>query len=139
VGNSKGILLVENSDDDALLLQLALEASGTRVPLARMRSGTEAIQYLHGDGDYANRTEHPLPKLVILEVKLPEMDGYEVLKWIREQKELRELPVVVLTGFANAEAVRRAYELGADSVVKKHTDFAATVEMSKALGRYWRK
>jgi len=137
VENRELVLLVEDSDDDALMLRRAFKKAGIVMPLAHVKSGSQAIRYLQGAGDYGNRTVHPLPKFVLLDLGLPEMDGYEVLVWIREQADLRPLPVIVLTGLATGDGIVRAYQLGANSFLVKSAEFEEVVKMIRALSDFW--
>src|SRR5437868_2030655 len=91
------ILLVEDKEDDIVLIRRALAKAGVVNPLQVVRDGDEAIEYLAGERKYRNREEYPLPQLVLLDLKLPGMDGFEVLRWIRGQPGLSSLRVVVLT------------------------------------------
>src|SRR5205814_846191 len=91
------ILIVEDRDDDILLMRKAFHKASMNNPIHVVRDGEEALAYLSGKNKYANRAEYPLPVLVLLDLKLPGMDGFEVLSWIRRQEGIRGLPVVVLT------------------------------------------
>src|SRR5689334_22237166 len=92
-------------------------------PVQIVRDGGEAVAYLSGEGKYANRAEYPLPVLVLLDLKMPGMDGFEVLSWIRQRDGIRGLPVVVLTSSNEIRDVNRAYALGANSFFVKELDF----------------
>ena len=131
------ILLVEDSEDDVLLIRRAFLKGMIINPLHAVRNGEAAIGYLEGLGPYANRAEYPLPALVLLDLKLPGMDGFEVLTWIRRHPTLSTLRVVVLTSSGQAQDVNRAYKLGANSFLVKPVEFERFVEMSKALKGYW--
>src|SRR5207237_10670820 len=91
------ILLVEDRGDDVLLIQRAFKRASLNNPVQVVRDGEQAISYLAGEGIFRNRAEYPLPWLILLDLKMPRVDGFEVLKWIRSQPELRRLIVVVLT------------------------------------------
>lgn len=117
------ILLVENDESDALLIRRAFAKAGAPDPHRVVRDANTAISYLKGDGPYANRKKHPLPGLVLLELKLPGKDGFEVLKWIRSQPELKDLRVVVLTSPYEIWDVNLARQLGANSFLVKPPDF----------------
>ena len=130
-------LLVEDSEDDALLIRRCFLKSTILNPLHVVRSGEEAIEYLEGTGRYANRAEHPLPALVLLDLKLPGKDGFAVLTWIRQQPTLRSLRVVVLTSCNEIRDVNLAYQMGANSFLVKPVDFDRFVEISQALKGYW--
>jgi CheY-like chemotaxis protein len=95
------------------------------------------MDYLSGEGRYANRAEYPLPALVLLDLKMPGMDGFEVLRWIRQQPGIRGLRVVVLSGSDAMQDVNLAYQLGANSFLIKPVDFDRFVEISQALGGFW--
>jgi CheY-like chemotaxis protein len=101
------------------------------------QTGEEAVAYLSGEGRYRNRTEFPLPALVLLDLKMPGMDGFDVLKWVREQPGLSLLRVVVLTSSDSMRDVNLAYQLGANSFLVKPVDFDRFVEISQALSGYW--
>ena len=133
------ILVVEDREDDILLMRKAFQKASLTNPIHIVRDGEEAIAYLIGEGKYANRDEFPLPVLVLLDLKLPRRDGFEVLSWIRRQPGLRSLPVVVLTSSNEMRDVNRAYQLGANSFFVKELDFLGTVDLGKLLHTYWLK
>ena len=131
------ILLVEDRDDDILLIRKAFERTSTNNPLQVVRDGEEAISYLAGEGKFSNRAEYPLPWLILLDLKMPRVDGFEVLKWIRKQPGFSSLIVVVLTSSEQIRDVNRAYQLGANSFMVKPLDFQNIVEMSRVIQQYW--
>jgi CheY-like chemotaxis protein len=131
------ILVVEDREDDILLIRKAFERAGVANPVHFVRSGDEAVAYLSGEWKYRNRAEFPLPTLVLLDLKLPGMDGFEVLSWIRRQEGLRALPVIVLTSSTDLSDVNRAYQLGANSFFAKELEFQNSVELSRLLQNYW--
>ena len=131
------ILLVEDNEDDALLIQRAFRRIGSVHPMRRLSDGEQALAYLAGEGAYADREAHPLPDLILLDLKLPRRSGFEVLEWLRGQPGLRRLPVVVLTSSRESRDVDRAADLGANSYLVKPVDFDALQEMVRALGLYW--
>ena len=133
------LLIVEDREDDIILMRKAFQKAGLTNPVQIVRDGEEAIAYLRGDGRYSNRAEYPLPALVLLDLKLPRMDGLEVLAWIRQQEGIRGLPVIVLTSSNRIQDVNRAYELGTNSFFVKELDFENTVEVSRLIQRYWLK
>ena len=130
-------LLIEDTEDDILLIQRAFKKGNILNPLQVVRSTDEAIAYLSGSGRFANRAEYPLPELVLLDLKMPGKDGFEVLKWIRQRPDFRALRVVVLTSSSNIRDVNLAYQLGANSFLVKPVDFERFVEISQALSGYW--
>jgi len=131
------ILLVEDREDDIFLIRKSFAKASLNNPLHVVRTGEEAVAYLNGEKQYSMRAEYPLPILVLLDLKLPGMDGFEVLKWIRAQPGLRGMPVVVLTCSTEIRDVNRAYQLGANSFFVKEMDFENTVELADLLRRYW--
>jgi CheY-like chemotaxis protein len=133
------ILVVEDREDDILLLRTAFRKAGLLNPIHFVRDGEEAVAYLRGEGKYASRAEYPLPDLMLLDLKLPRMDGIEVLKWVRQQEGIRGLPVVVLTSSERIQDVNRAYEFGANSFFVKEIDFDNLVSLNQVLHRYWLK
>ncbi len=130
-------LLVEDNDNDVLLIRRAFVKAKILNPLHVTHSGEEAIAYLKGEGPYSNRAEYPLPGLVLLDLKMPGADGFEVLRWIRAQPSLRALRVVVLTTSNQIRDVNLAYQAGANSFLVKPVDFERFVEISQALAGYW--
>jgi len=131
------ILLAEDREDEVMLIRRAFAEANFLNPLQVVSNGEEAIAYLQGEGKFANRDEYPLPCLVLLDLKMPRKDGFEVLQWIREQPELRALRVVVLTASDHIIDVNRAYQLGANSFLVKPIDFPHFVEVTRALKGYW--
>jgi CheY-like chemotaxis protein len=131
------ILLAEDDETDVLLTRRAFAKANLLNPLHVVSNGEEAIAYLAGDGKYANRSEYPLPDLLLLDLKMPKKNGLEFLQWIREQPELRGLRVVVLTTSDQSRDVNLAYQLGANSFLVKPVDFEHFVQISQALKGYW--
>jgi CheY-like chemotaxis protein len=133
------ILLVEDREDDVILVRKAFEKASLPNPIHVVRSGEEAMAYLKGQHQYANREEHPLPDLILLDLKMPKIDGFEVLAWIRDQPGIRGIAVVVLTSSDQIRDVNKAYALGANSFLVKPIDFQNYVELGKLIREYWMK
>lgn len=135
--SDKAILLVEDNPDDELLTLEALGANrvGNKVIVAR--NGAEALDYLLGEGAYAGRDVMDLPAVVLLDLKLPKIDGLEVLRRIRADERIRLLPVVILTSSNEEEDRIKGYSLGANSYVRKPVDFDEFVKAAGQLGLYW--
>jgi len=131
------ILLVEDREDDVVLIRRAFKEIGLMNPVQVVRDGEEAVAYLKGDGIFSNHEEQPLPALILLDLKMPRMDGFEFLAWLRQQPELLHLPVVVLTSSEELRDVHRAYALGANSFLVKPIDFEQYIELNKILHQYW--
>ncbi len=132
----KTILLVEDNADDELLTLRALQKNNIKNEVVVARDGVQALDYLLGDG---NPTEHPhaLPQVVLLDIKLPKIDGLEVLRRLRADERTKLLPVVILTS-SNEERDRLSgYNLGANSYVRKPVDFEHFTEAARQLGLYW--
>src|ERR1051326_7062364 len=113
------ILLAEDREDDVLLIRRAFNKANLLNPLHVVQDGEEAIAYLKGEGQYANRAEYPLPSLLLLDLKMPRKNGFEVLQWIRQQPSLSALRVVVLTSSSEIQDVNMAYRLGSNSFLVK--------------------
>jgi len=131
------ILLVEDRPDDVDLIRHAFDKVGIAAPLKVVQDGEEALAYLSGKGPYANRAEYPLPDLILLDLKMPKVDGFETLQWLREQPGFRTIPVIVLTSSEQVKDVNRAYELGANSFLVKPFDFTNLLALSETLKAYW--
>jgi CheY-like chemotaxis protein len=130
-------LLVEDNEDHVLLIRRAFVKSKVVNPLQVVRNGEDAIAYLEGTGRFSNRAEFPLPSIILLDLKLTGMDGFDVLRWIRQQPELRPVRVVVLTSSSEIRDVNLAYQLGANSFLVKPVDFEDFVRVTQALQGYW--
>lgn len=131
------ILLVEDNADDELLTVRAFKKSNIANEIAVVRDGVEALDWLFATGDHAGRDTSVEPQLVLLDLKLPRLDGLEVLRRIRADERTALLPVVVMTSSQQEEDVVRSYELGANSYLRKPVDFERFVEAARALGMYW--
>ena len=131
------ILLAEDREDDVLLIRKAFKKAFLSNPLYDVRDGVEAIDYLEGVGRFANRQEFPLPDLLLLDLKMPKVDGFEVLQWLRKQSGFSSLRVVVLTSSDHINDVNRAYQLGANSFMVKPLDFENFLELSRFMSSYW--
>ncbi len=131
------ILHVEDDENDVELFGHACRRAGVTCQVHVVADGQEAIDYLSGGGKYADRQQHPFPHLVLLDLKVPRINGFQVLAWLRKHERSRRLPVVVFSSSDHEADVRRAYELGANSYLAKPTDFRELVELAAAVHRYW--
>lgn len=133
----KMILLVEDNPRDAELTLRALRKSNLMNPIMLARDGAEALDFLFSQGEHADRPLHELPQLVLLDLKLPKVDGLEVLRAVRENERTRFLPVVILTSSSEDQDLVESYRLGASSYVQKPVDFVAFQDAVRQLGLYW--
>lgn len=131
------ILAVEDEDDDVALLKRAFRKTGVVNPVRFLNDGEQAVSYLGGEGQFADRETYPLPSLILLDLKLPRKSGLEVLAWVREQPALRRIPVVVLTSSRQNVDLERAYDLGVNSYLVKPVAFEDLLEMIRVLKLYW--
>jgi len=137
VSNDGIILLVEDNPKDEELTLRALKRTNIMNPIVVARDGVEALDYLFSRGAYANRDSAAMPQLLLLDLKLPKVDGLEVLKALREHELTKLLPVVVLTSSLEDQDLVRSYSLGANSYVRKPVDFVQFLEAVRQLGLYW--
>ncbi len=135
--NSKIILLVEDNPSDVALTQRALAKSHIANELVIAEDGQEALDYLFGGGQYASRDVSESPALILLDLKLPRVDGLQVLRQIRADEQTRRLPVVILTTSKEEQDVAQSYDLGANSYIRKPVDFTQFVEAIQHMGLYW--
>jgi two-component system response regulator len=133
----KSILLVEDNPDDEALTIRAFKKNNIKNEVIVARDGVEALDYLFGTGPYAGRDVTALPQVVLLDLKLPKVDGLEVLRRVRADERTRILPVVILTSSKEEQDVASGYRLGANSYVRKPVNFDEFLEAARQLGLYW--
>ena len=131
------ILLVEDNPDDAELLIYAFAKAGISNPIMLLDDGEKAVNYVHGRAGYADRTEFPLPGLILLDLKLPRHSGFEVLEVIRSLEATRRTPVVVVTSSNQEHDIRRAYDLGANAYLVKPVGGDALTTMMSSIRAFW--
>ncbi len=129
--------MVEDREDDITLIRRAFRQAYINNPLHVVRDGEQAIAYLAGTDKYARRDEFPLPDLILLDLKMPRVDGFEVLSWLRHQDSIGRIPVIVLTSSDNLRDVNRAYSLGANTFLVKPIDFQHYINLSKLVNDFW--
>lgn len=134
--NENAILLVEDSSQDANLILAAFKKWGVSNPVHVVNDGEQAVEYLSGQGEFADRQRHPLPCLALLDLHLPQMSGFEVLQWIRSQPELASLPVVVLSGTKDPSHFEEAQRMGANACVPKTLEHNALHELIQHLNYF---
>ena len=132
-------LLAEDDDNDVYFLQRAFEQALIPHPLRRVADGEEAIDYLRGEGKYADRDAFPLPTMLMLDLKMPRRNGFEVIEWVRSQPRLRRLPIIVLSSSRAEPDIARAYDLGANTYLVKPVKFDHLVELVSSINSYWYK
>ncbi len=131
------VLVVEDNPNDVVLLKRAFSKGGPEVPLQFARDGQEALNYLKGVHQFADRNMYPLPTLLVVDLKLPGIDGFDIIKWVRNQPELRDLRIVVLSSSNEPSDISRAHELGANAYHVKPNDPNALIGMVEGLRSYW--
>lgn len=133
----KILLLVEDNPDDEALTLRALRKYNLANEVVVARDGQEALDYLFGDGEFSGRDTSQLPQVILLDLKLPKVDGLQVLERLRAHPQTRRVPVVVLTSSNEESDLIRSYDLGANSYVRKPVDFEEFLEAARQLGLYW--
>ena len=131
------LLIVEDSEDDIFFVQRIFQQIGARCDLQFARDGIEAIDYLSGKGRFSDRGAYPLPTVILMDLKMPRMNGFEVLEWMQKQPEIKLIPTVVVTSSTLQEDVTRAYRLGANAVMNKPVDKDSLTQMLKTFHVYW--
>jgi len=137
--NTTPILLVEDSEDNIFLIRHAMQKAGVTARLEVATSGEQAIEYLKGTQRYSDWVQFPLPSIVLLDLKMPGMSGFDVLKWIREQPGLKALRVAMLTSSDMPSEIKTAHELGANIFLTKPVELELLVEILKTLNEHWLK
>ena len=135
--NNKVVLLVEDNDDDVELIMRSFERHKLSNKIIVTRNGQDALDYLLSQGSYASRDRTETPVLVLLDLKLPRMDGLEVLRQIRSNPFTQCIPVVILTTSSQASDKLQSYKTGANGYVRKPVDFDQFMEVTRQLGIYW--
>ena len=131
------ILLVEDLRTDAILIQRALKKGGIATPIKWVRDGQEALDYLFRQGAYENQHDLPMPGIILLDLKLPKVNGFEVLKKIKNTEKLRRIPIVVLTASDQSRDIDTAYDAGANSYLVKPVTLSAFIEVAGKIKLYW--
>jgi CheY-like chemotaxis protein len=131
------ILYVEDEETDVVLVEHVFARAGISNPLKTVKDGKEAKDYLAGNEPFKDRTQHPLPALVLLDLNLPYWSGFQVLAWIRQQPRLRRLPVVVFTSSSRPDDIARAYDAGANAYLVKPNGLADLTSLITALRDFW--
>lgn len=131
------LLVAEDNEFDALLLERLIQRGSDGFEMVRVEHGEAAIDYLQGTGNFQDRTRHPLPAVLLLDLKMPRKDGFAVLRWRQENRAFARLPIVVFSSSNLAADIARAYALGANSYVIKPSDPGQLEQMVRALHQWW--
>jgi CheY-like chemotaxis protein len=132
------VLLVEDDLNDIFLVKRAFKMARIQNPLQVVTDGLEAISYLRGEGKYADRETYALPKLIVMDIRMPRKSGFEVLEWVKGHSTvLRRIPVVIVSSSEDPMDINRAYELGANAYMIKPVDFQAVEHLFQSITHYW--
>jgi len=131
------ILLVEDNDNDAEMALRALKKNNISNKVTRLKDGEEALEFLFGTGEFEGRSVHNQPKVILLDLKMPKVDGLEVLKAVRSNKETEKIPIVMLTSSREERDVVEGYKLGVNSFIVKPVEYNSFMEAVKDIGIYW--
>ena len=137
--NTTPILLVEDSEDNVFLVRHAMQKAGITARLEVATSGEQAIEYLRGTNGYSDWHQFPLPSIVLLDLKMPGMSGFDVLKWIRQHPGLKALRVAMLTSSESPSEIKTAHDLGANIFLTKPVELQRLIEIMKTLNEHWLK
>ena len=135
--NQFTVLLVEDDLNDVFLVKRAFKKARIQNPLQIVTDGQEAMLYLQGEGKYADRQAYPLPKLVVMDIKMPRRTGFEVLEWVKHDGPLRRIPIVIVSSSDNPDDINRAYEFGANAYMVKPVDYKAVERLFDSITHYW--
>ena len=131
------ILIVEQNENDVVLMQRAFRDAGFKNPFHVSHRGTDLVDYLKGNPPYTDREKFKFPRLVMMALKIPEMDGFEILSWLQRHQECNVIPRIILSASDREEDVQRAYQLGANSYIVKPIGYEPLVRTLKLVFEYW--
>ena len=138
VNTQFSVLLVEDDLNDIFLVKRAFKKARLQNPLQVVTDGQEAIHYLRGLGKYSDREAHPLPTLIVMDIKMPRKTGFEVLEWVKGQgRPLRRIPIVIVSSSDNPSDINQAYELGANAYMVKPVNFREVEHLFESITHYW--
>lgn len=131
------ILIADDNENDAIAILATLKASGIRNQLRLVSDGKEVIAYLKGSNEYADRTKHPLPSVLLLDLKMPQVGGFAVLEWLRAAMPTKDILIIILSGHGDLQDIKRGYELGARSFLVKPCRSEDIRNLVRAYSTYW--
>ena len=131
------LLIVEDSEDDIFFIERIFKQLGARCHLRFARDGFEAVEYLSGKGKFKDRAQYPMPSIILMDLKMPRKNGFEVLEWMQGHPEIKLIPTIVVTSSTLQEDVTKAYRLGANAVMNKPVDKDSLLQMLKSFHVYW--
>ena len=134
---NRTILVADDDQNDVFFLRRAFAKSGFEHSVVHVSDGQEAIEYLRGDSNFGDRTRFPFPSLLLLDLKMPKVDGFDVLNWLRGHADCKELPVVVLSSSSREDDIQRARSLGADDYRVKPADFEELLVLAQDVSTRW--
>ncbi len=133
------IMVAEDDPNDLELLRHVVSENGVEVDFQSAHDGEQVINYLRGDGEFQDRSRHPVPDIIVLDLKMPRVNGFEVLQWLRQEPGLARIPVVVLSGSGLETDIEEAYRLGANTYFTKPGQLAELRKIIASLIDYWRR
>jgi CheY-like chemotaxis protein len=131
------ILLVEDNPDDIFFVQRAFHTAHIKHPLLTVTDGQQAIHYLRGEGEYADRSVYPVPQLVLADLKMPCVSGFDLIEWMRKDRHFRLMPIIVLSSSALSADVNHAYALGANAYMVKPADARSLERLFQTIAEFW--
>ena len=131
------ILIAEDDENDVIILERALRQVGFQNPFYVCRDGAEVVSYIRGLGDFSDRAKFPFPRILITDLKMPKMDGLQLLKWLHDHPECNVIPRIVLTASRQVSDIQEAYKLGANSYLVKPGGYQQLTQMLKLVFNYW--
>ncbi len=137
MSENRTILVADDDQNDVFFLRRAFQKSGLEHSVMHVTDGQEAIDYLRGESDYSDRSRFPLPSLLLLDLKMPKVDGFDVLAWLKGRSDLKQLAVVVLSSSSREDDIQRARSLGADDYRVKPADFEQLLVLAQDVSTRW--
>jgi CheY-like chemotaxis protein len=131
------ILLVDDEENDATLVKMAFKKANILNPVQWVKDGMEAVAYLNAEGIYADRTRYPFPQVLLLDLKMPRMNGLELLQWLRVNSHFRIIPTIIMTSSRHDADIEKAYDLGVNTYMIKPSSFNELTAMVKVMHEYW--